>query len=175
MIKPTLIARIDAHDRALFLRSVAADAPALVRGFWLAITHLGGATATIAIVLLAITFGTDGVHRAGVDAAWVLTLTHLVAQAIKRTASRPRPQGMSFDALIAAPDKFSFPSGHSIAASALAFTFAGHYPLLAPVLLSLATLVGVSRVRLGVHYPGDVVAGQVIALVGALAMALVNW
>jgi undecaprenyl-diphosphatase len=109
-------------------------------------------------------------HQAGVDAAIVLLVTHLVAQAIKRTATRPRPSGMSFEALIAAPDKFSFPSGHSIAASALAFTYAWYFPTLAPALLVLATLIGVSRVRLGVHYPGDVLAGQAIALLGTLAV-----
>jgi|LakMenEpi03Aug12_release.lakeMendotaPanAssembly.Ray.scaffolds.fasta_scaffold221472_2 undecaprenyl-diphosphatase len=166
MNRLTLMARLDAHDRALYQRWVAVDAPQIVKSFWRTITHLGGATATIAIVLLAGLFGTGLVHTAGVDAAIVLVATHLVAQAIKRTATRPRPHGMSFEALIAAPDQFSFPSGHSIAASALAFTFAWHVPVLAPVLLVLATLVGVSRVRLGVHYPGDVLAGQAIALLG---------
>ncbi len=172
MTIPALIARLDARDRELFARSVASDAPRLVRAFWLTVTHLGGATATIGIVLAGLVLG-DGVLRAAaVDAAWVLVTTHLVAQAIKRTATRPRPSGMSFDALIAAPDRFSFPSGHSIAASALAFSFSWHLPSLAPALLLLAALVGVSRVRLGVHFPGDVLAGQVIAFVGTLAVVL---
>ncbi len=172
MIRPTLMARLDAHDRALYERWVAVDATRVVRGFWLTVTHLGGATATIGIVLLTLAFGSGTLHAAGVDAAWVLVLTHLVAQAIKRTATRPRPSGLSFGALIAAPDKFSFPSGHSIAASGLAFSYAWHFPALAPALLILATLVGVSRVRLGVHYPGDVFAGQAIALAGALAVVM---
>jgi undecaprenyl-diphosphatase len=172
MMLPTLIARLDARDRELFARSVAYDAPRLVRGFWRTITHLGGATATIGIVLAALLWGQGLLHVAAVDAAWVLVTTHLVAQAIKRTATRPRPSGMTFEALIAAPDRFSFPSGHSIAASALAFTFAWHLPTLAPVLLPLATLIGVSRVRLGVHYPGDVLAGQIIAFIGTLVVVL---
>lgn len=168
MNRLTLMARLDAHDRALYQRWVAVDAPQVVKAFWLTITHLGGATATIAIVLLTGMLGSGLVREAGIDAAIVLATTHLVAQAIKRTATRPRPSGMSFEALIAAPDKFSFPSGHSIAASALAFTFAWYFPMLAPGLLVLATLIGVSRVRLGVHYPGDVLAGQAIALIGTL-------
>jgi undecaprenyl-diphosphatase len=169
---PTLIARIDARDRALFARWVATDASALVRSFWLSVTHLGGATATISIVLLTLALGGPRVHAAGVDAAWVLVLTHLVAQAIKRTATRPRPSGLSFEALIAAPDRFSFPSGHSIAATALACAYAWHFPALTAPLLVVATIVGVSRIRLGVHYPGDVFAGQLIAVLGTALVVL---
>jgi undecaprenyl-diphosphatase len=172
MTIPTLMARLDARDRALFERMVAVDAPQLIRRFWLTVTHLGGATATIGLTLLTIALGDAALRAAGVDALLVLAGTHVVAQAIKRTATRPRPSGMTFEALIAAPDRFSFPSGHSIAAGALACTYSWHLPVLAPLLLPLAVIVGVSRVRLGVHYPGDVLAGQAIALLGTLLVVL---
>jgi undecaprenyl-diphosphatase len=35
-------------------------------------------------------------------------------------------------------------------------------------LIVIATLVGASRVFLGVHYPGDVLVGQLIAIATAL-------
>jgi undecaprenyl-diphosphatase len=44
-------------------------------------------------------------------------------------------------------------------------------PLLAGPLVLLALLVGYSRVRLGVHYPSDVVAGQLLAIVSAVAVS----
>jgi undecaprenyl-diphosphatase len=49
---------------------------------------------------------------------------------------------------------------------ALVYAFA--FPSLAGVLIPLAMLVGMSRVCLGVHYPGDVLIGQVIAALTAL-------
>jgi undecaprenyl-diphosphatase len=50
---------------------------------------------------------------------------------------------------------------------AVAIGFSTAFPALAIPLLILALLVGFSRVMLGVHYPGDVVVGQAIALLTA--------
>lgn len=167
-----LLARLAARDREMFDRWVADDPARYVLNFWKSITHLGGATFTIAIAVGTIFFSADTMREVGVQAALALVTTHLIAQALKRTVTRPRPSGLSFEALVDAPDQFSFPSGHAIAASSLAFVYAWHFPTLSPAFLLLATLVAVSRVRLGVHYPGDVLAGQAIAFAGALTVLL---
>jgi undecaprenyl-diphosphatase len=170
----TLFLRIDARDRALLTRWAISDsASRTVRLFWLSVTFLGGALCTIAIAVLPLLVG-GLAERASVNATATLVVSHLVVQLVKRTVSRPRPSlGDSSAALISAPDRFSFPSGHSAAAMSVAFAYALAYPSLAVPLFMLAMAVGLSRVALGVHYPGDVFVGQLMAvLTGAIVVAL---
>jgi undecaprenyl-diphosphatase len=76
----------------------------------------------------------------------------------------------NLSAAIREPDRFSFPSGHVTASLAVAPSYAMVFPLWAGPLLLLALVVGFSRVRLGVHYPSDVLAGQLIAIATALGV-----
>jgi undecaprenyl-diphosphatase len=113
------------------------------------------------------------IRHAATLALITLVASHLIVQAIKRTVGRPRPSRRDDDmqrTWAIEPDRFSFPSGHSAAAMSVALVYAIAFPAITPVLLPLALFVGFSRVRLGVHYPGDVLAGQVIAAVTALVV-----
>lgn len=56
----------------------------------------------------------------------------------------------------------SFPSNHTAAAFAIAVSVALHHRRFGLVLLVLASLIGLSRILGGVHYPADVVGGVVI-------------
>ena len=68
-----------------------------------------------------------------------------------------------------APRTFSFPSGHSSSAAAFATGVALEAPLVGAAIAPVALAVGYSRIRVGVHYPGDVVSGFVIGTTVALA------
>jgi undecaprenyl-diphosphatase len=164
-----LIARLDARDRALFMRwSMLDGASKARRMFWATLTHVGGARATVAVAALPVGFG-GAIGDASRHATVTLIVSHLVVQLVKRTIGRPRPsKKLDCRALVAEPDQFSFPSGHSTAAMAVAVVYAMAFPPSAIVLIPLAILVGVSRVCLGVHYPGDVFIGQLIAVLSAL-------
>ena len=171
----TLLNRLDARDRALFTRwAIGPAATRAVRRSWRYVTHLGGIELSIAAAALPVFFGQGLVRAAGLNAMLTLAVSHFVVQLIKRSVGRPRPSTRSGCAtFIDEPDRFSFPSGHSAAAMAIAVAYGVAFPALAAPLLVVALAVGASRVCLGVHYPGDVVIGQAIAIVtGAIVLAI---
>jgi undecaprenyl-diphosphatase len=177
MIRAPLITRLDESDRALYLRWVIdASVPMRETRAWTLLTHLGGLWMSVAAVLVPALAeaSTPFLRWVAVQAGLSLLLSHLVVQAIKRCVLRQRPcERIVVGPHVVVPDRFSFPSGHSCAVMSVAFVYAVAYPWLAWPLLMLSMMVGISRVRLGVHYPGDVFAGQAIAIAtGVLVMAL---
>ena len=79
---------------------------------------------------------------------------------------RPCDVNTAVQLLVARPDDFSFPSGHTGASfAAVTALYAGGNRLWIPALL-LAALISFSRLYLYVHYPTDVLAG---ILLGAAA------
>lgn len=167
-----LIGALDARDRALLERWVVGTSDTVRRRRWELITTLGGSRGSIAVALLPLLVAllvpsaATMARALFVDAALTLALSHLVVQLIKRTAVRPRPGSAG----PFVPDAFSFPSGHACAAAAVAIAYAAHLPAIAAGVIAIAMVVGYSRVALGVHYPGDVIAGQGIAVLTGLAV-----
>jgi undecaprenyl-diphosphatase len=134
------------------------------------VTHLGGAPSTIGIPA-ALWLAGGHLAAAGRTALIANAMSHVAVQVLKRTVARARPcdaDGVPL-AEIAIPDPFSFPSGHSAAATAVATSLALAHPWLAPVVLPLAGAICVSRITLRVHHRADVVAGAALGLAGALA------
>jgi len=80
---------------------------------------------------------------------------------MKHLFRRPRPCDHLLDltALIIPADKFSLPSGHTAAAFLMATVVGQFYPSLASVAFIWASLIGVSRIVLRVHFPLDVIIG----------------
>jgi undecaprenyl-diphosphatase len=168
-----LLTRLDARDRALFVRYSLHDRwsrPARV--CWTTLTHLGGVSCSVAAAIVPLSAG-GALGLAARHALTTLVVSHLIVQLVKRTVGRPRPsRALDQRALVDEPDQFSFPSGHSAAAMAVAVVYAVAFPPLAIVLIPVAMLVGASRVCLGVHNPGDVLIGQLIAVFTAIPIVL---
>jgi undecaprenyl-diphosphatase len=103
-------------------------------------------------------------------AALALIVTSAVVVVVKRAVRRRRP---ALDIQVSVPpDRFSFPSGHTAAAFAVAVAMAAVHPWLLPPLLLLAIVVGYGRMYLGVHYPLDVGAGAAVGLLTGSLVAL---
>ena len=73
--------------------------------------------------------------------------------------------------LVNLPVTHSFPSGHATVAFACATTLALAVPRLVLPLFALAALIAWSRVYVGVHYQLDVLAGAVLGVTLAFAVA----
>ena len=86
----------------------------------------------------------------------------------KITRLRPFEALSGIQNLIDAPDRYSFPSGHTAAAFVMAIIISAALPLLSVPLIVWASLVGLSRIYLGVHYPTDVLAGMILGSLSAL-------
>lgn len=167
--------RLAALDRTLLLFMVRIESATLTR-LMRSLTRLGDTESWVVIGLAFGLNGGTGLHRM-VLLALSATLATAISQPLKRLARRSRPSVAvpGFHARIHEPDDFSFPSGHTAVAFAVACALAGQGSVLATSCFILALGISVSRVYLGAHYPLDVLAGAVLGVgSGFVARAIVN-
>jgi undecaprenyl-diphosphatase len=136
-------------------------------------TRTGDGWAWLALAAILPAAGDRGRRLLAAEVVTVAAVNALQV-ALKHSFRRPRPRPDVFirSPLVRAPDAFSFPSGHTMNAFALAALVVPDAPLLAPPLAVFASVVGASRVGLGLHYPSDVGAG---ALLGIAIATSVRW
>ncbi len=147
--------------------------------FMRAVTYLGSATfLTVAGVCAVLAFVLGRWRRAIIIFLVTMVGAALLNIMLKLMFRRERPEPF-FDTPL--PESYSFPSGHAL----LSFCF---YGVIAAVVTAriegikwraciwagvalLVTLIGLSRIYLGVHYPSDVAAGYVAGFIWVMMVA----
>ncbi|MCA1954901.1 MAG: phosphatase PAP2 family protein [Anaerolinea sp.] len=112
-------------------------------------------------------------RRAALLGIGIVVLAVLVL-AIKFLVRRRRPEG-EWGQIYRSTDPHSFPSGHAARAALLTVMAWGLGPLWFSIVVTLwLPLVSLARVRMGVHYLSDVLAGVVFGALAGLGMLAVQ-
>jgi undecaprenyl-diphosphatase len=106
-------------------------------------------------------------------------VAYLASEGLKQAVERRRPSQLfpEIKTLVPLPHGSSFPSGHATTSFACAVVLASvaRTRRARALLLALATLIALSRLYVGVHFPLDVIAGAALgAAIGLTLSALVN-
>lgn len=136
------------------------------------ITKLGDA-GMIWILLSVVLFLIPRTRKSGAILAVALCVDVILCNGILKNLFRrirPCDVNTSIQLLVARPDDFSFPSGHTAAsfAAVVALMLAGEKKLWIPALV-LAVCIAFSRLYLYVHYPTDILGGIAMGIFAGYA------
>jgi undecaprenyl-diphosphatase len=129
------------------------------------ITEIGSPLALFIYSSIAFAIGNKDIKKIAVILIIAFLMGTLVTEDLKELVHRPRPyEGIAPVYLFSNTN--SFPSGHAVAAflaATILLGYLGWKPGLAGYVA--ATLIGMSRIVLNVHYPTDVLGGAIIGII----------
>jgi undecaprenyl-diphosphatase len=157
---------IERRDHRVMRRINRWRAPRWIRYWMLAATRMGDGWLWYSLAFVLLAFG--GAPRfAAVGAAGTAALVGVaVFKILKRLSHRPRPCQIEPHcwSKVLPPDKFSFPSGHTMTAFSIALVLSYFYRGVELPLYFMAVSIAISRVVLGMHFMSDVLAGAILGV-----------
>jgi len=155
---------IERRDHRVMRRVNNWPAPRWIRFWMLTATRMGDGWLWYSLGALLVAFGGPRGYQAVGAAGSAAILGIFVFKALKRISHRPRPCQLQPHcwSKVLPPDRFSFPSGHTMTAFSIALVVSYFYPGLEWPLYFLALSIAISRVVLGMHFLSDVLAGAVL-------------
>ncbi|MBV9303565.1 MAG: phosphatase PAP2 family protein [Acidobacteriaceae bacterium] len=160
----TMLQFIATGDHKLMRKVNRWRAPKLVRLWALAATRAGDGWLWYLTGLFIFIFGGQNRFPAIASAGSAAAAGIGIFALTKKFSSRKRPFEIEPHcwAKLLPPDRFSFPSGHTITAFSVAISLSQFYPVLLPALLFCAVSIAISRILLGMHFLSDVIVGALI-------------
>jgi undecaprenyl-diphosphatase len=162
---------VAAGDHRLMRRVHRWMPPRWFRVWMVMATRAGDGWLWAALGLLIVAAGGPEHWRACGSGASAAGSSIAVFEVLKRLAGRRRPCDIEPHcwATLLPPDRFSFPSGHSMTAFALCASLSLAYPVLFSSLLVCAVSIALSRILLGMHFLSDVIAGAALGVLIGMA------
>lgn len=162
----TLWGYIERRDYRLMRRMNRWRAPRWIRIWMITATRLGDGWIWYALGFMLLAYGGPRRFSAVAAAGAAAILGILVFKALKRLSQRPRPCQIEPHcwSKVLPPDRFSFPSGHTMTAFSIAVVISFFYPSLEGMLFFMAVSIAISRIVLGMHFLSDVLAGVLLGV-----------
>lgn len=156
--------RLDALEGRLCVPCNEACGNTLIRRYFATVSRLGDGMAWyMMLAMLPLAVGWTAVQP-----VIAMALTAIVGlgvyKLLKNVLVRERPfaSHRGVKAVTAPLDRYSFPSGHTMHATAFTVQMSYYFPEFLWLVIPFAASVALSRVILGLHYPSDVLAGALV-------------
>ena len=163
-MSPSFVAYLTSVDQRVMKRLNWWKAPRWLRLWMICATRGGDGWLWYGMGLAILLFGGES-RFAAVGASTLAAFAGIgVFLTLKRFANRQRPCAIEPHcwSTLLPPDRFSFPSGHTVTAFAVAIPLMLTYPSLAAGVFFCAISIAASRILMGMHFLTDVLAGAAI-------------
>jgi undecaprenyl-diphosphatase len=163
-VSHTMLQFIATGDHKLMRKVNKWPAPKWIRLWAIAATRAGDGWLWYLAGLAVLLFGGNARLAADAAAGSAAIVGIGIFISLKKISGRKRPCEIEPHvwAKLLPPDQFSFPSGHTITAFAVAIAIGDFFPMFFFPLLFCAVSIAASRILLGMHFLSDVLVGALL-------------